>query len=177
MFFIPFADEFPKIAEKQTRSITVFDDSGDLPKGEYGLINAYCSDKKCDCRRAMINVFRSDGKQEASRLAVISFGWESKSYYRKWSAYMSDEELAWFKGPGLDPYQSQSKYAETLLLFFKMQLQDEAYRNRLIRHYAQFKRKVGMKLPKDLEGWVGSMQDCGCGSGLAFKFCCGGLKR
>ena len=75
--------------------------------------------------------------------------------------------------PGLAPYQPQSKYAETLLLYFKMQLQDENYRNRLIKHYAQFKRKIGMKLPKDLEGWVGSMQDCGCGSGLAFKFCCG----
>ncbi len=75
MYFHSFHSEFPKIAENETRSLTVFEKNGDLPQGEYAFMDLYCDD--------------------------------------------------------------------------------------------------GMKLPKELQGWLGSMNDCGCGSGLKFRFCCG----
>jgi len=173
MYFNPFFGEFPKIAANQTRTITVFNNAGDLPTGEYGFLNSYCSDKKCDCRRVMINVVSPSLKPKDHPLAVFSFGWESKSFYRKWSPRMPDEELAWFKGPALDPFHPQSRYSEALLVHFKMLLQDKNYHNRLIRHYVMFKQKIGMKLPKDLRDWWAPMMDCGCESGKVFKLCCG----
>lgn len=120
----------------------------------------------------MINVYNADQNKEASPLAVISYGWEPKSFYIKWSPGMPEEMLKWYKGPALDPYQSQSEYSNILLEHFKIFLEEEDYRKRLIRHYVQFKHKIGMKLLKDQEPWLGSMLDCGCGSGLKFKFCC-----
>jgi len=173
MFFAPFFIEFPDIAMNQIRVVTVFDHKNDLPVGEYGFINAYCTDETCDCRRVMINVVAHQQKPNDPPLAVLSYGWEPESFYRKWSPYMPDDELAWFKGPALDPFQPQSQYAEALLLNFKMMLQDNDYRTRLIRHYALFKQKTGMKLPKELKVWVDPMQVCGCGSGLKLRFCCG----
>jgi hypothetical protein len=170
MFFRPFYSDFPKIAAKQTRSITIPNEIGGLQKGEYGFIELYCSDKHCDCRRVMIQVLTPDADRP---LAVISYGWEPKPFYRKWAKALSDEDLNWFKGPALDPYQPQGQYSEILLLHFKLQLGDKKYTNRLIGHYVMVKQKQGMKLPKDLQPWFNSMNPCGCDSGTAFRFCCG----
>jgi hypothetical protein len=176
MYFRQFYSEFPKIAERETRALTILQTTDGLPAGEYGFIDFFCADKKCDCRRVMVKVMVNDSSLKDPYLAVISFGWEPKAFYRKWSKSLSDEDLNWFRGPALDPYQPQTKYAPMLLEYFKEMLNDKPYRQRIIRHYAQFKQKTGAKLPKDLEGWTGSMQDCGCESGLKFRFCCGAKK-
>jgi uncharacterized protein YchJ len=176
MHFLGFNSIFPKIAEHETRSITVLQNGESLPIGEYSFIELYCADKKCDCRRVMMHVFFTDSNQVRSRLAVLSFGWEPKAFYRKWAPNLSDDDLKYFKGPDLDPHERQTSHSERLLECFKIMLNDGAYRQRIIRHYVQFKQKTGMKMPKDLEGLSGSMQDCGCKSGLKFRVCCGAKK-
>ena len=176
MQFLAYNSILPKIAEHETRSITVLENGEILPIGEYSFIELYCEDKKCDCRRVMVHVFSGDSSQKHPRLAVLSFGWEPKAFYRKWAPNLSDDDLKYFRGPALDPREKQTIHSEHLLTCFKMMLNDDVYRQRIIRHYVQFKQKTGMKIPKDLEGWSGSMQDCGCKSGLKFRFCCGAKK-
>ena len=61
MFFAPFYELFPELAPRETRSVTIKNDPS-LPDGEYGLIEAYCNEPGCDCRRVMFNIFTSDSK-------------------------------------------------------------------------------------------------------------------
>lgn len=155
MLFAQFFTQFPELAVVETRTITVLKEGDILPKGEYGMVDLYCTDKKCDCRRVMIQVFKTADLKDPELVAVLSFGWEPKAFYLNWSPSMPEAELAWFKGPALDPFQPQSPYAKDILEVFKEMLRDEAYRTRFIRHYAMFKQKTGMKLPKDLRKWAG----------------------
>lgn len=55
MHLIPFFEIFPEQGERETRTITTRGYLG-LPADEYALVEAYCPDPKCDCRRVMINV-------------------------------------------------------------------------------------------------------------------------
>ena len=55
MELVPFYIRFPDLAEKETRSIFIFK-SGDLPPGQYGFLELFCDDPKCDCRRVVISV-------------------------------------------------------------------------------------------------------------------------
>ena len=110
------------------------------------MLNAYCMDKKCDCRRAMVFILAPDQVAQTHPMNVLSYGWEPKSYYKKEFPHMDGPELDWFKGPALDPYQRQSQYGPLFLDQFKLALQFPSYQKRLIRHYVQFKWKIGMKL-------------------------------
>jgi hypothetical protein len=68
-------------------------------------------------------------------MATLNYGWESAVFYGKWG--LPDEEAA---GVSLEPYGEQSDYAVAFLDYFEeVLLADEAYRQRLIRHYFEFK--------------------------------------
>lgn len=167
-----FYTKFPAISITQTRSVTIFNNDGPVPPGRYGFLPMYCTDKKCDCRRALIRVERPDLQPNDAPLALLSYGWEPKSFYRKWSKSLTDDDLKWFKGPGIDPFQRQSVLAPELLSVFLGMLKEDAYAQRFIRQYVLYKWKIGMKLPKDLLPWLGMMRPCPCGSGILLKDCC-----
>ena len=79
-------------------------------------------------------------------LATISYGWEPLRFYEEWSSGLPDNSLREFKGPALDTFQPQSKYANYFLDFFTLKLTTDAkYVERLKRHYAYMKYKQGMK--------------------------------
>jgi hypothetical protein len=44
-----------------------------LLAGDYGFLEAYCVEPRCDCRRVMLNVA---GRTQNRMLAVISFGFD-----------------------------------------------------------------------------------------------------
>ncbi|HRK83004.1 MAG TPA: hypothetical protein PLZ12_16280 [Saprospiraceae bacterium] len=174
MHFEAFFTQFPNVAEHETRVLTVLKNADTkLPVGEYGFVEFFCKDRKCDCRRVMVQVFGPDMEKTGRPTAVFSYGWEPKSFYRSWFPFLPDEELNWFKGPAIDPYQPQSQYSQELFGAFLEMLKDKNYKERIIRHYVMQKQKSGMKTPKDLLPWSSGMRDCGCGSGLKFKDCCG----
>jgi hypothetical protein len=172
MFFEPLYAKFPKIAERQTRTATVMNMYPELDGKDFSFVPAYCGDKKCDCRRAMNYVYSSDPTLKGRRLALLSYGWEPKSFYQKWMRGFSDKEIDWFKGPDIDPFQTQSEYAEPLLGIFKNMLKDPEYAKRFITQYALMKWKLGMKLPKDLKPYLKMMEPCPCGSEKILKICC-----
>jgi hypothetical protein len=118
-----------------------------LPPDNYALVEAYCTDKNCDCRRVFINVLAQKRKEP---LAVIAYGWESEAYYRKWYGG-KDDDLARMvvdemMGPILNSASPQSKLAPALLeLVRDLISKDPAYVARLKRHYQMFKEKVDPK--------------------------------
>jgi hypothetical protein len=182
----PFVEKFPRIGEQETRVITVFG-KGDLtsmPPDQYALVELYCEEKGCDCRRAMISVFARKAKRI---VATINMGFDAE-----------DED----SGPFLDPLNPQSRYSQELIRsFVDIINSDPHYLARLQRHYVMFKEKVDGKpyrgrpfdtpgkverVVKEVPGFtpearepasrqqtkVGRNQPCPCGSGKKYKKCC-----
>jgi len=95
MYLIPFVQLFREQGEAETRVITTRNHDV-LPDDEYALVEAYCPDPQCDCRRVMLSVLPRRQLAQGF-LASISFGFDR------------DQELA---GPFLDPVNPQSRYAD-----------------------------------------------------------------
>ena len=158
-----------------------------IPPGSYGLLEFYCPDPACDCRRVMLNV--AEEREPERFLAAISYGFDR------------DAPEA---GPYLDPLNEQSPYAPALLdLVSETVLSDVHYLARLERHYRLIKAAAAdpghpayQKLqesiasqPSVLESLalvdlgrnlrslsappVGRNTPCPCGSGKKYKQCCG----
>jgi hypothetical protein len=125
---------FPEVAERETRTVKVFealpaDNPGHLPVDEYGFDELYCDERGCDCRRVMINVLARHARQHG---ATINHAFDRPS---------KDDPVS--EQTFLDPLNGQSPLAEALLgLFVNVVLADEQYRQRLVRHYRMFKNVV-----------------------------------
>jgi hypothetical protein len=178
MGFIAFHEIEPELAKQETRTITVIKTDDDLPEGSYGLIESYCPDPACDCRRVMLNIFHRE-QPERGYVATISYGFDR------------DEEMA---GPFLDPLNPQSEYSDALLeLVTTSALIDEIYVDRLESHYHLVKQAATdlghpayMKIQRELArseapaGFSASPPGervprnapCPCGSGKKYKQCC-----
>ena len=109
----------PELAATETRVLTMIGSDRGLPEGIYGLLEYYCPDPTCDCRRVMLNVVEKENP--AQFLASINY------------AFDPDDEMA---GPFLDPLNPQSEHAEEILdLVQRVVLIDADYVARLERHY------------------------------------------
>lgn len=143
MPYEPFYERFRELAIKETRNITIFAGHPTLPADEYGLVELYCNDENCDCRRVIFNVL---SKNRDDYVAVIGFGWESADFYRQWTSRKDPEVVKELQGPVLNPLSPQSELAPALLeLMHELVLKDPAYVARLNRHYQIFKEKVDPK--------------------------------
>jgi hypothetical protein len=120
---VPFVRLFREKGEAETRVLTT-QGHAHLPDDAYALVESYCVDPTCHCRRVMLNVFSRRGQRI---LASIGFGFDR------------DDEFA---GPYLDPLNPQSEYAEVLLKLTKPILADPTYVARLESHYYQVKGAV-----------------------------------
>ena len=103
---VPFVRIFPQHAMAETRTLTVRGHPS-LPDDDYGLMESYCVDAGCNCRRVMINVA---GRRQQAVLASISYGF--------------DREQEW-AGPFLDPLNPQSTYADSLFKLVEPVLTDQ----------------------------------------------------
>lgn len=147
MPYEPLTERFGELAWKETRSITL--NAGNqfgLPADDYGLMELYCNDENCDCRRVMFDVLSRKRKKS---VAVIAYGWESTSYYQKWyggadspAARMAINEM---NGLNLNSASHQSELAPAILEMVRWVLTDPAYVVRLKRHYQIFKEEVDPK--------------------------------
>jgi hypothetical protein len=172
MEYEPFHDRFPNIATEETHTLIVMNDP-ELPDDSYTLVEAYCNEPDCDCRRVIFNVY---SEMRQSIVAVIAYGWESKTFYREWLGMDAPEALDELKGPALNRLSRQSNLAPALLERVEVVLKDRAYVERLKRHYRMFKdavNKSGSQQPVQVEAKVGRNDPCPCGSGRKFKYCCG----
>lgn len=142
MPFVPFHDTFPDLAERETRTLTILDDAK-LPAGDYALIEMYCDEPGCDCRRVF---FWVQSAQTSQVEAVIAYGWESTHFYAQWMGDGDPQMVKSLKGPLLNPGSPQAAFAPALLDIVKqVVLQDEPYIARLQTHYAMFRETIGPK--------------------------------
>lgn len=124
MYLVPFLIVEPELAVKETRVLTLLESYRGVPAGSYGLIEFYCPDPKCDCRRVQLRV--AEERHPDQVVATISYGFDR------------EEETA---GPFLDPVNPQSLYAEELLELIALRvLCDPNYVARLERHYDRVKQ-------------------------------------
>ena len=139
MPFTEFHNYFPDLAEQEIRSFTVLNDER-IPPGSYGLIESYCDEPDCDCRRVFLTVFSSRSKRME---AVISYGWDSAAFYAGWLRTDDAELIAELRGPVLNKLSPQSSLAPAILETVRdVILQDEAYVERLKRHYRLFRDHI-----------------------------------
>lgn len=138
MPYIPFQQVCKKVAEEETRVISIFqkDNEFGLPMGDYIFAELFCDE--CDCRRVFLQVFMNQ-----KIVANIAYGWESLAFYRKEFKGFDEKEIKELKGPTLDPFQFQSAISGGILkLFNKILFMDKAYLARIERHYNQFKKML-----------------------------------
>ena len=141
MPYIPFHDICPRIAEKETRVITLHqnDNEFNLPQGDYVFIELFCDE--CDCRRVFLQVIMNQ-----KIVATIAYGWEKLSFYRNEFKGFRENEIKELKGPSLDSFQYQSDISNQILrMFNKILFSDKEYLNRITKHYDQFKKTLKTK--------------------------------
>lgn len=141
MPYSPFYEYFPDLAGKETRTLTTIDHPL-LPPDDYALIELYCDEPGCDCRRVMFNIYCDSTNTLA---AVIAYGWESREFYVRWFGEDVPHVIRELLGPTLNVGSPQSPLAPALLATMKVILSDTRYVDRLKRHYALFKRAVESK--------------------------------
>lgn len=141
--FIPFYAYFPELADKETKVVQILKIGINTPPiGAYAIVESFCDDRKCDCRKAMLNVIAIS--QPGKILATIGFGWESISFYAAWAG--GDQELAKkMVGTYLEPLCIQSKYSEYFCSLIADMVKEESVRSRILLHYQLFR---GHKPPK-----------------------------
>ena len=141
MPYIPFHQICPRIAEKETRVITLpqNDNEFNLPQGDYVFIELFCDE--CDCRRVFLQVIMNQ-----KIVATIAYGWERLSFYRNEFKGFKENEIKELKGPSIDSFQYQSDISNQILrMFNKILFSDKEYLSRIIKHYDQFKKTLKTK--------------------------------
>jgi hypothetical protein len=113
-------------------------DSG-LAPGEYAYLEFSCEDLEYECRQVFLQVVLASDPETI--LAIINYGWEKESYYRKRLPWDRDAAKDIVRG-SLDLTYTQSEHAEALLALFHQHVLDESYRMRLRRHYRLFREAV-----------------------------------
>lgn len=138
------------------------------------MLELYCKNPECDCRRVIFHVI---SEREEKIVAVISFGWESEEFYKKWIEIDDESMIKELKGPTLNSASRQSEYAPELLeLVRTVILTDINYVDRLKGHYKMFKEKIREESSLEdefLQRYKPGRNDpCPCGSGKKYKKCC-----
>ncbi len=62
---------FRELAERETRTVRVLEMSpqnGNLPVDEYGFDELYSTERRCDCRRVMINVLARNARRHVATI-------------------------------------------------------------------------------------------------------------
>jgi hypothetical protein len=161
----PFGAIFREVAARETRVLTTLNDPR-LGSESYALVEVYCIEPDCDCRRLLINVVRD---RDRKPLATVNWAFDPGAPGR---------------GPFLDPLNPQSDLSPALLdLVGRHLASDRAYVARLERHYRMVKEAVRdpahevhrvLRESRRPEPKGPSRNaPCPCGSGKKYKRCCG----
>lgn len=141
MPYAPFHDYLPELAERETRSITLLPGNGfNLPPADYGLVEMFCDEPGCDCRRVIFMVVSSLTEKPE---AYVAYGWESRKFYATWLGDADPLIISEMIGPNLNSMSPCSSHAPALLEVVKeAALNDPEYVARVKRHYALFREKI-----------------------------------
>lgn len=132
--FLP-AGEF--IGDKhQVRAITITDNPM-LPSGAYSFIDFYCTDKDCDCRKAIIFVYHQD-----QHVSTVNYGWENEKFHTDWMGAGDHDEVAReMSGLSLD-WGSPDRVSPEGILNLMKHLMDEKWTSTLKNHYKLMRKEL-----------------------------------
>jgi len=135
-------DVFPVLAERETRTITILENSTvRLPPGEYAFCEMFCDEKGCDCRRVFFTVRASFAPEQIQ--AVVAWGWEDIDFYNKWMKYGTPADAIELQGPVLNMGSPETRLSDEILKLTKeVLLKDSEYVERVKRHYQMFRFKI-----------------------------------
>lgn len=141
MPYVSFYSFFPEIAEFETRMVVISEEAKiGLPPDEYTLIELYCDEPGCDCRRVMFHVVTPSRREPE---AVVAWGWESRDFYARWMPCTDPEDIHELQGPILNLASPQSARAPAILkLIEHVVLRDPEYVERIKRHYRMFRERI-----------------------------------
>jgi hypothetical protein len=112
-----FHSRFPKVAERETRTVTVINSADfNLPPARYSFLEMFCDEPGCDCRRVFFSVVSSLQKDIQ---AVITWGWEEREFYVTWMGNDDPRMIRDLIGPALNLASPQSNIAPALLDLFR----------------------------------------------------------
>ncbi|MCX6249679.1 MAG: SEC-C metal-binding domain-containing protein [Bacteroidetes bacterium] len=174
MPYLAFQTYFPEIAKKETRCIQIFNDPK-LAGDQFILLELFCDEPKCDCRRVMLNILSEKRKKS---VAVINYGWESEKYYENWFGKYDKDVIYELKGPSINILTRKTDITDKIFERVKITLEDNFYVKRIIEHYYIFQgyiENMALKNNPDHQNKqkpVGRNEPCPCGSGKKFKLCC-----
>ena len=98
------------------------------------MVETYCTDLGCDCRKTMILVLL-----DHRHVSTISFGWETTGFYTRWDGVPLDgRTLAKMKGPSIDLSSPDLVPPGAMLAWF-CTLLDARYLEHLRAQYARFR--------------------------------------
>ena len=127
----------PDVAGSEQLKCIISTPTCGVPIGQYVLREFYCTELKCDCRRVLVQFFRSDNGLRPQVLAAVNFGWETPGYYRKWSKV--PDMWREMSRPTLEPFSEQGPDAKSFLALFKNSVKQPAFVDGFRRHYALVK--------------------------------------
>ena len=148
MRMLKFGEWFPDVAARQMVMLWVEPSGKRVPVNAYGLLEYYCIEPGCDCRRVVLDAVSSDHPERI--FASIHFGWESLAFYRKWAGTRDLGEARPLKKGMLDPTALNCDWADVLLHHVRKEvLTDPKAVARFKRHYEMIKREQRKRTKKD----------------------------
>ena len=145
MAYIPF-HEVVSHSDVNYRSITFTDKTSIMPLGQYGFVQMYCDDLRCDCRRVLFHVMKDD-----VRHALVGYGWDNVEFYRKWfRGNATKRKIEMFMGPALHDGICDFVYSALFVNIVNEMLSDIKYKNRIIQNYKLFRNMLKARNLRDL---------------------------
>ena len=111
----PLHTRCPELARTETRGFVIAA-GGPVPAGTYGIIEWFCEDPGCDCRRAFLQIISE--REPAKILASLNYGWETRAFYRRLLPFDPQAPKEITDG-SLDPINPQSPLAPRSSWSFK----------------------------------------------------------
>jgi hypothetical protein len=144
MAYRPLYELLPDLAKRESRMFVVAPGGHErLPTGSYTLIEMYCDERNCDCRRVFLYVQSSfrPGPE-----AVVAWGWESRDFYAKWMGDRDERVLDAVQGPALNLGSPETELATPLLDLVRRLLSvDAEYVVRIREHYRLFRERLARR--------------------------------
>jgi hypothetical protein len=135
-----FGDLFPDLAVRHMIHLWIEPRRPRLPVNSYWLIEYYCDEPGCDCRRMVLDVVAS--RYEGRVFASIHFGWETLGFYRRWAGTRDLGDATPLKRGVLDPSEINCDWANVLLRHIRKEvLSNPKLVGRFKRHYEMAKRE------------------------------------
>lgn len=140
-----------------------------LPDGTYTIVDLYCGDPECDCRKVIFTVLHDN-----KAVGAIDFGWESLKFYTKWNR--GDKEFAremkgWSTNPLCDYKLNPNDLIDLLREFM-----DDEWLATIKDTYKEVRKTL--KIQNQVEPLHSAASPptrnapCPCGSGKKYKRCC-----